>query len=74
MDQKEIVAVLKSEGLEVAEELAVNAIKGAFQLIKAMLPKVNPMMALVVGPMLDTLQPMLLDIVDKIDGKDNPDY
>lgn len=74
MDQKEIVRVLKDEGLDIAEDMAVHAVKGAFQLIKTMLPKVNPVVALVMIPMLDTLQPLLLDVIDKIDGEDNPDY
>lgn len=74
MDQEEIVAILKTEGLEVAEDLAVNAVNAAFQLIMAMLPKVNPMIAVVVTPMLVTLKPMLLEVIDKIDGKDDPAY
>lgn len=74
MDKKEIVKVLKDEGLDIAEDMAVQAVKGAFQLIKSMLPKVNPMMAIVITPMLNTLEPVLLDVIDKIDGEDNPDY
>lgn len=74
MDQKEIVAVLKDQGLDIAEDMAVHAVRGAMELLKAMLPKVNPMLAMVFNPMLDTLEPMLLGIVDKIDGEDDPEY
>lgn len=74
MDQKEIVTILKTEGLDIAEDMAVQAIKGAFKLIGEMLPKVHPMLSLVVSPMLNELQPMLLAIIDKIDGEDDPGY
>ncbi|MBT8490690.1 MAG: hypothetical protein KJN62_06560, partial [Deltaproteobacteria bacterium] len=40
MDEKEIVKILKDEGLDIAEEMAVQAVKGAIKLIKEMLPKV----------------------------------
>lgn len=70
----EVVDVLKTEGLDIAEELAVNAVRGAIKLIKAMLPKVNPVVSIVVSPMLDTLEPILLGVIDKIDGEDDPNY
>lgn len=74
MDQKEIVGVLKEEGLDIAEDLAVQAVRGAFRLLKAMLPKVNPVLPMVINPLLEQLEPMLLGIVDQIDGKDDPGY
>lgn len=74
MDNKEITAILKSQGLEIAEDLAVQSVKGALELIKAMLPKVNTSLALIVVPMLSAMEPILLGLLDQIDGKDNPDY
>lgn len=72
--KKEILQTLKGEGLDLAEELAANAVMGAFKLIKALLPKVNPVVAIVVGPMLDTLAPLILEAIDKIDGEDDAQY
>lgn len=74
MNQAEIIEILKEDGLDLAEDMAVNAVKGAFRLIKAMLPKVNPIVAVIVTPLLDQLEPVLLGLVDKIDGEDDPDY
>lgn len=74
MEQSEIIEILKDEGLELTEELAVNAVKGAIKLIKSMLPKVNPMVAMLITPLLDQLEPVLLGIIDKIDGEDDPGY
>lgn len=74
MEQSEIIDVLKDEGLELTEELAVNAVKGSIRLIKTMLPKVNPMVAMLITPLLDQLEPVLLGIIDKIDGEDDPEY
>lgn len=74
MNQSEIIEILKEDGLDLAEDMAVNAVKGAFRLIKAMLPKVNPVVAMIVTPLLDQLEPILLGLVDKIDGEDDPEY
>jgi hypothetical protein len=74
MDSKEIIEILQKEGLEVAEDMAVEAVRGAIRLIKAMLPKVHPILEGIIGPMLDQLEPVLLGIVDKIDGVDDPNY
>jgi len=74
MDQQEIVKILRTEGLDIAEDLAANAVIGAFELIRAMLPKINPILPMVVGPILDTIQPMALELIDRIDGEDDPEY
>lgn len=74
MDSKEITDILRTQGLDVAEDLAVQSVKGALKLIRAMLPKVNPTMAMVLDPLLVALEPILLDMIDKIDGEDDPDY
>lgn len=74
MEKSEIIDVLKVEGLDLAEDLAVNAVKGAISLIKTMLPKVNSMVAVLLIPLLDQLEPVLLGMLDKIDGQDDPGY
>lgn len=74
MESNEIVDVLKSEGLDLAEDMAVNAVRGAIKLIKAMLPKVNPVVSVLISPLLDQLEPILLGVIDHIDGEDDPEY
>lgn len=74
MKPNEIIAIFKEEGLDLPEELVVHAIRVVFKMLATMLPRVNPILAMVVAPMLSQLEPVLLDIVDKIDGKDNPAY
>lgn len=74
MENREIVDILKSEGLDLAEDLAVNAVRGAIKLIKEMLPKVNSLVAMLISPLLDQLEPILLGLLDKIDGEDDPGY
>lgn len=74
MEKSEIIDVLKEEGLDLAEDLAVNAVRGAISLIKTMLPKINSMVAILLIPLLDQLEPVLLDMLDKIDGQDDPTY
>ena len=74
MDQAEIVEILKNEGLDLAEDMAVNAVHGSIKLLKTMLPKINPVVAMILTPMLDQLEPVLLSIIDKIDGEDDPEY
>lgn len=74
MERNEIVEVLKSEGLDLAEDMAVNAVRGAIKLIKAMLPKVNPVVSMLISPLLDQLEPVLLGMIDYFDGEDDPGY
>ena len=74
MEKSEIIDVLKEEGLDLAEDLAVNAVRGAISLIKTMLPKINSMVAILLIPLLDQLEPVLLGMLDKIDGQDDPTY
>ena len=74
MENKEIVDILKTEGLDLAEDMAVNAVRGAIKLIKEMLPKINSIVAMLLIPLLDQLEPVLLGMLDKIDGEDDPNY
>lgn len=69
MDEQAIVQILKDEGLDVAEELAMSAVKGAFALLRHLLPRVNTILGVVLVPMLDRLEPIIIDALDKIDGE-----
>ena len=74
MDKKEIVEVLKSEGLDVAEDAAVMAVKAAMKIIALLVPKVSNGLGALILPMLTYVEPLILEQIDKIDGKDSEKY
>lgn len=74
MDKKEIVEVLKSEGLYVAEDAAVMAVKAAMKIIALLVPKVSNGLGALILPMLTYVEPLILEQIDKIDGKDSEKY
>lgn len=69
----DLLDLLKAEGMEVAEDLAVDMVRKTF----AILPKIA---AIIPGTIDDViiniiraLEPKVLSLCDKIDGKDDPD-
>lgn len=74
MDKKEIIEVFNTEGIQVAEEMAVAAVKSAFRLIAILVPKWSKAAGLMIVPVLVYIEPFVLRMVDRIDGKDNPKY
>lgn len=71
MTNSDIVDILKDEGLDVAEELAMSAVRGAFALLKSVLPRINPILGVILVPMLEKLEPVVLEALDNIDGEDD---
>lgn len=74
MDSKEITEVLKTEGLDVAEDMALAATKAALKLLRALMPKVSAGFGLAFNLFLDAYEPQILALIDKIDGIDDPNY
>jgi len=74
MDKELIIGALKEEGLDVAEELAVNALRAAFKLIRNVAPKAGPDIGFIVNTVLTYAEPKLLALIDRIDGEDDPEY
>lgn len=72
--EKEIIQILKNQGLEVAEDMAVNAVKSAVVLLKMLIPKVSTGFGKAFIFFIDMYLPEILALLDKIDGKDNPEY
>lgn len=73
-NQKEVIAVLKSEGMDIAEDMAVQAVKSAFKILILLAPKVSQTAGAIIAPMLAVLEPRILELLDKIDGEDDPEY
>ena len=72
--KEKLMELLKAEGMELAEDIAVETVKMAFEI----LPKVA---AIIPGTIDDViinivvaLKPRVLQLLDKIDGIDDPDY
>jgi len=74
MEKSEVMGVLKSEGLDVAEDMAVNAVRAAFKILIMLAPKVSQTAGAIIAPMLAVLEPRILELLDKIDGEDDPEY
>lgn len=72
--RKEIVTIFKSEGLEVAEKTAVNAIRAAFKILRYIVPKKSVGLGIIIDNVVDLVEPYVLSVIDKINGKDDPAY
>lgn len=73
MDKKEITDVLKTEGLDVAEDMAVAATKAAIKLLRVVLPKVSTGFGFAFNMFLDGYEDKIFEMLDKIDGKTDLD-
>lgn len=74
MDKKEIVKVLKEEGLDITEEAAVAAVRGTIRLLGILLPKISNGLGAIAAPLLVYAEPLILAQIDKIDGEDDEGY
>jgi hypothetical protein len=70
----EVKVIAKSEGLDLLEDSAVAITRAAFRIVKVAVPKVNIAVAAIVIPILELIEPKVLSLLDKIDGKDDPNY
>jgi hypothetical protein len=71
---KEVIHIFKEEGLMVAEDMAVNAVKAVLRIVEMVVPKVSTGLGLAIGPLIRIYEPKILAMLDKIDGQDDPDY
>lgn len=74
LEKDDLIKAAKEHGIELAEETAVATVKKAFDLIEFLAPKVSLGLAAVVPAMRKIIEPPILALLDKIDGKDNPNY
>lgn len=70
--KKEIIAICKAEGMDVAEEAAVMAVNTAFSILQIVVPKVSVGAGAIVVPMIEVVKPKVMELLDKIDGEDDP--
>lgn len=69
MDKAQLVEILKSEGLEIAEEQAVALCKGVFKALPKIAQATENKVDDLVVPLLLAVQPKVLEVLDKIDGQ-----
>lgn len=69
MNKDEITQVLKSEGLDVAEDMAEAATRAAIKLLRVVLPKVSKGFGLAFTMFIDVYEEKIYEMIDKIDGK-----
>lgn len=70
----EVIDIFKQEGLMVAEDMAVNAVKAAFRILEIVVPKVSTGLGYIVIEVMKRYEPKILAMLDKIDGVDDPGY
>ena len=71
MENKEIVDVLKNEGLDIAEDTAMAAARGAIQLLKLLLPKVSTGFGIAFSMFMQVYEAEIYGLIDKIDGEED---
>lgn len=74
LSKEDLIAAAKEHGIELAEETAVVTIRKAFDLIEFLAPKVSLGLGMMVPSLRKIIEPPILALIDKIDGKDNPNY
>jgi len=71
-EKKELVkAALKAKGLDIAEEALAATVKGAFDVLEAIVPVFSAGLGAVVPSIRGVVEKPLLAAIDKIDGNDD---
>jgi hypothetical protein len=70
MDKAELVEILKKNGLDIAEDAAVMAIKAVFKAIPEIVLATENKFDDLLIPLLGILEPQILTLADKIDGQE----
>lgn len=69
MDKKEITDLLKTDGMDVAEDMAEAAARGAIRLLRVLVPKVSVGFGFAFNMFMDGYEEQIFELIDKIDGK-----
>lgn len=68
--KKEIVELLKGKGLDVAEDVAIKAVKGVFEVLPVIIAKTENKYDDLLLPILGILEGEIVRLLDKIDGEE----
>ena len=69
MNQTDIIEILKEDGIDIAEELAMSAAKAAIKLLRLLVPKVSVGFGVAFNFFMDAYEPQIYKMLDKIDGE-----
>lgn len=69
MDKKEITDLLKTDGMDVAEDMAEAAARGAIRLLRVLVPNVSVGFGFAFNMFMDGYEEQIFELIDKIDGK-----
>jgi len=69
---EDIGEILKEEGLEIAEDTVAAMVKATFRILPLLAKKTSNKYDDLLIPVLAVIEPKVLEMVDKIDGKDDP--
>lgn len=64
MDKQEIIATLKDEGIDIGEDMAVNAVRAAFRLLVALAPKFSTGLGHTMPIIVAYLEPLIVRALD----------
>ena len=70
----ELMEEIKAAGLATSEEALVALVQNSFDLLQIVVPKFSAGIGALVPAMRGIVESPLLGLIDKIDGKDNPNY
>jgi hypothetical protein len=74
-DWKDVISdILKGEGLEVAEDMAVATVRGVMKALPKIADAIPGEIDDMVISILVAMEPKILSMLDKIDGIDDPNY
>lgn len=71
MDKELILQTFKEEGIDIGEEVAINAVRAIFKLLRIMLPKISNGLGALAVPLANYAEEMIVQQLDKIDGEDD---
>lgn len=69
MDKKQIVGLVKDEGLDLAEDMAIAGVRGALKIIRVIVPQLSRGAGTMVNLFFDAYEDEIIKLLDKIDGK-----
>ena len=71
MDKTDLKAILKEQGLDLAEETVTTIVKGVLKALPSIVKATEtPIDDMIVLPLLSVMEPVLMSYIDKIDGKE----
>ena len=70
MDKKKLVEILKKNGLNIAEDTAILAVKSIFKAIPEIVKETENKVDDLLIPLISVVEPSILKLLDKIDGEE----